>query len=454
MAPELIPFIAIVMLLLLAASVAKIRAGATAAGIMLVAVAVFPRHIMQFGADTGVPPDMAPAVPTISTYTAAAIVGAIIVILSKGKWRVTIPHWIMLVVLVGMTLAVWQGSAAQWAGYIVVITAVSGWAIGAAFADQMRGTTSNVIELSTAAVVTVLLGIQLLLALLQLSGISMPTWLTSEGRLDVESNSRAIGTLGHPANLSKMAFLLMLVLLPLTASASRVVRRWASIGVIAAIVLGAVTVSRANILAIFLTFALWLIISPRGLKLGQRVAMLFGLGVISLVSLPMVVARFEDDPEGGARPELLGAGLEQVARDLWGGTGLNSYISTVSEFDPATRLGYPVHNTFLFVLAEYGLVSAALFFFPFIALIKLSLTTSRLHRSTVQPWARVTLCSIPGFIVITMTGWGMAGGSSLVLWFLVSGFFYQVLQPNRGTSNELLSGTALTTFPRKAGFIQ
>lgn len=257
----------------------------------------------------------------------------------------------------------------------------------------------------------------------------MPVWLTSEGRLDVAVTSRAIGTLGHPANLSKVAFLLMLVLLPLTASTYRTVRRWAVGGIVVAVLLASITISRANILAVVLTLVLWLIWSPRGLTLGQRLFLLTGLASVSLLALPTVIDRFVDDPDGGARPELLGAGLNQISTNLWGGTGLNSYILKVSEFDPATRLGYPVHNTFLFVLAEFGLVCAILFFIPLLVMAIRAFRRVVGLASFATPWARTFICAAPGFLIITLTGWGMASGSSLILWFLINGYFYRILRP-------------------------
>lgn len=423
-----------------------------AAGFLLFSLALFPRPLWQLAVDTGTLTDMAPATPTIETYTISAALGLILVAITPRKVRIHPLHLLMLLVLLVLLLTIWSGQSHQWSGFIVVLTAVIAWAVGHGFAQALHADKDN-LATAVAVVVSALLIVQLVLALLQLAGLPLPTWLTSGGRLSVSENGRAIGTLGHPANLSKVTFLLMLVLLPLTAAKSLMTKRWAGLGVTLAIIAGVLTVSRANIIAMVVTLTIWLIWSPRGIKIGQRVALLGGVIVVGAISAPSIVERFLEDPDGGARPELLVHGLEQIERQFWEGTGLNSYVEVVAPYDPMTALGFPVHNTFLFVLAEFGAVSATLFFLPLVILILRATATSLRGSSVPKTWSRAAVAAVPGFLVITTTGWGMAGSQSLVLWFFVTGlFFHQVtMEWRRRRTPSIMQSTK---FPRSSGVIE
>lgn len=406
---------------------------------ILVSTALFQREIWAGDVTTNPLPDIAAGHLQLTTYTLAAIMA----VLSLGLFGRYIPfsgiHIIVIVMIAVMITFGWGDKPHQWSGFMVLFCASVAWAVGRALGKEIRS--APTVMLAMLRAIVVILAIQLALSLAQLAGLQFPGWLTavSERSDDIESTGRAVGTMGHPANLSKIAVLFTVLVLPFTAHGNRKIQRLALLVIGLSVALSGVTISRANILAIVGTIVLWILISPRGVHVRTRVTVLIFTILGTLAFAGDVIARFGEDPVGGSRSQLLDAALEQVSRTPWSGTGINSYIPVVAAFDRWTALGYPVHNTTLLAVAEFGIPLGFLWFLPLVSLWAYA-ALRFLHRDR-SPVTRAILCSIPAVLVVTQTGWGMLSAGYLSLWFLISGFQRGSLDDERPSGTKKVSGS-------------
>lgn len=394
---------------------------AVALVIVLVGAAIFPRSIGTIVASPEFTPyDIAPSSLALQTQIVAFMLAAIVLLLGRARMRFSVALTVFSVLLTGAMFTSWAGGTVpQWSGYFALIGAVLAYGVGWAVGRDVfaRGELARFFL----AVVLLVLLVQLAVAMLQLIGVPLPTGLVNSDRTLEQTVGRVSGTIGHPANLSKVTFVLMLLSLPFTAAADRKIRGLAFLCVALAALLGGLTVSRANLVAMFVLLAAWILTFPGRTRVGTR-----ALGTIALIGAtamfaPLVLERFQDDAEGGLRPLLLDAAMRQLGSDYVVGTGPNAYIAVVGQFDAATASGYPVHNAFLLLTAELGWVLAALFFLPLLALVGWSLL--RIGRSSVYLQVpRVVIYATPGIGVIFVTGWGMISVLIIGLWMFAVGF--------------------------------
>ncbi|MDF2990312.1 MAG: hypothetical protein K0S37_826 [Microbacterium sp.] len=388
--------------------------------VVLLGAALFPRTLVTLvRSPESTPYDIAPASLNIQTQTIAFVIAAVVVLLGTGRVKLPISLVIFVVLLTVGMFTSWQGTTPQWAGYSALIGGVLaygvGWAIGRESFNRV-----DVARLVLLLILGVLV-IQLAVAVLQLAGVSLPTGLVNSERTLEQTVGRVSGTIGHPANLSKVAFALMLISLPFTTAADRRISRLAFACVALAALVGGLTVSRANLIAMAILLAAWILTFPGRARVGTRIGgavVLLGAGTIFA---PLVLERFQDDAEGGLRPLLLAAALRQLSNDFLIGTGPNAYIAVVGRTDAATASGYPVHNSFLLLTAELGVVLAFLFFLPLFVMLVWGLF--RFGKSDqYMHTPRVLVYAIPGLGVILLTGWGMISVLLIGLWMFTIGF--------------------------------
>jgi hypothetical protein len=320
----------------------------------------------------------------------------------------------LLIVLTLLTAFYWEPALERWAGLLHVATAVVAWGVGATLSrvlnQDLKG--DRVVVLAVALVVAA----EAAFSVLQIIGVRDIGTLVDGG----ERIARISGSLGHPGTLGKTLFFLMILLLPFTRSIDRVAKRLAVSSIVLIVVLTALTYGRANILAAFAVIVGWSLFAP-GRNIRARFALPVGAALMALPFLGPLLLRFEADPDGGDRPYLLPAAYEQISRTPIFGIGPNSYISTVSQFDPFTTFGLPVHNSFLLALAEFGALGAILLLIPLIWLIIGAVRRMRVLGS-VGDSSVALLASLPGILLTGLTGWGLMASATLPLWFFVYGF--------------------------------
>ncbi|GAA3698145.1 hypothetical protein GCM10022377_08850 [Zhihengliuella alba] len=324
---------------------------------------------------------------------------------------------------------VWEGSALQWSGLIALALGVLAWAFGRVVGREIfaNNASARYLMIAMAGILTLQLGV----SAAQLLGLEVPSWLTGTDRTLEGLIGRASGTVGHPANLAKIAFITCLIALPFTLSKGRKVRFWAWTVVGLGLVTSGLTISRANLAAHFLLIGLWIVTLPGKARFMVRLASGVALAVLALIFLPPLLERFEMDETGGQRPVLLDAAWMQLSQNLWTGTGPNSYISVVGGFDAATASGLPVHNAFLLYTAELGLTLAVVFYAPILLLLLRSLRRAGRRGSQLSA-AKVLVFALPGYLMITLTGWSLMANFSLVATMLTFGILDAAV-PKRGT---------------------
>jgi O-antigen ligase len=167
---------------------------------------------------------------------------------------------------------------------------------------------------------------------------------------------------------------------------------------------------RANLAAAAALVAGWALLQP-GLNLSRKISVLLGLGVAGLAASGVVISRFEEDPDGGVRGEILDYATRIVSLFFWSGTGPNRYTI---ENAPLSGSFIPVHNSFVLALAELGIVGFMLLFAP-IAVMTIRAWGRRRLRTPAGDGARAIVASALPMIMIGYTGWGMLATSVLSL---------------------------------------
>lgn len=373
---------------------------------------------------------MAPLQPELRTYGLAAVgIALIATLLGKVKVRSICPLIPLLMWLaIGMAL-VWSGSPEQVSGVIQYVFAacawISGCAIGMTLVDPKTG---RRVATGIAYCIIFVILVEVLITLLQVAGFSVNALDASDASL---LGSRANGTTNHPNTLGKLLVLSICLLLPISQNVDRRTERFSTAAVLLAFIPLALAQGRANFIAAVLTIVLWIVI--RGLQSGRlQIGMLLAVVGLGSVFAGVFVARFAEDPEGGARTELLDLALSNIEAQPLSGVGPNSYTKT---FGPLTGSWIPVHNSFLLVIAEIGLIGFVAFMVPLV----LSIVTawrSRKRCAIGGACAASLLASVPGVVLIAMTGWAMVANIIFPLWFFTLGLLYTAVSNSRGSRQE------------------
>lgn len=381
--------------------------------LILFSLAVYPR---QLTASDGLPhPGLSTAEPEISNYGLIALALAIVGLANK-KTRSTLVVFLPLAIyiLTSITLQ-WSGSPEQLAGVLELFIVVSAWGAGSWLlsALDIHGASGRLLSF----LLLLLVAVQLIFAGLQFLGLIGGNIILNE---DGGGFSRVSGTLGNPNNLGKVLVLTMMLFLPLTRSADRWTRRASLYGVLLALIPIALTGGRAVFIGAVSILLVWAVMLPGTKSWGTKILLPTGVAVVGVVFAGFFITRFQEDPTGGSRNGLTDVALKQIAANPLQGIGPNSYVSVVGTFDPITGSGLPVHNSFLLMTAEIGVVGAMLLFSP------LAMTLFRALRNLRRvdfagDFARATISAAPAIILIAATGWGMTSGHVMAYWFFTFG---------------------------------
>jgi O-antigen ligase len=149
------------------------------------------------------------------------------------------------------------------------------------------------------------------------------------------------------------------------------------------------------------------------------------LGVFGVVAVVTLSGRFQEDPTGSSRISLLDSALSVLPRFVWQGMGPNDYLTLLGRIDPqAAATGLPVHNAFLLVLIELGVVGAVLLFLPWVTTFARG-CEKLFYRRLNLDYYRLAVCAFVPLGLIAMTDKGLVTDGILPLWFLVIGMCSQ-----------------------------
>lgn len=375
----------------------------------------------------------------IRAYT-VVIVGALAALALYKKVR-SVP-WLFVPFLAfagAMTLTVWGGTVQQWSGYLLVVTALLAWMLGTAGGQRIRRESGNgkFLLFAVSAVVVA----EAIISVLQIAGLEI---FPLSGRTGALMETRANGTFFHPNKLGQVLVPLMVLVLPFIRSSVKSLQRIAVCTMVAGLVAVVLSASRANSVALVLMIVTWAVLSRKDLPFlrAQRLprfliptfTVLAALGVAGVFIARFIQNGFED-----SRGDLVQVALQQIARTPWQGIGLNSYVDVVGQFDELTSLGWPVHNIFLHMAVETGIIGALLFFAPIFWTFILAYRLRTLPGSRGD-FAKAYCSFLPALLVIGSLDWGMLADYVLVVWFIVAAFcvakFNQAETPASPTPSE------------------
>lgn len=301
--------------------------------------------------------------------------------------------------------------ALHWATGILALT--NGVALG------RHATTHPTTRRTLVWVIATIIAAQFAVALLQLVGV--PINPHSESSAEAVAG-RVSGLLSHPNTLGKVLFLLLIFLLPMTRERCPKTAATAGATIMAAIALIGLTGGRATFAAAIAAILLWALAFPTR-NLSQR--LLLGAGATTVVALfaDYFITRFQEDPEGGSRTHMTDVAWT-LFRDHWLlGIGPNNYVAVGGPLDVYTASGFPVHNSFLLMLVEIGVIGVILALGPLIFLHALAAPTLFTRDDTFPTLScQALLAALPGVLIIGLTGYGMAAHSVFVLWWFITGF--------------------------------
>jgi len=191
------------------------------------------------------------------------------------------------------------------------------------------------------------------------------------------------------------------------------------------------TLSRTNILAALMIIIIWGLLLPGTRTLGARLAMPLIAAVVVLPMAGLLLDRFAEDPEGGARPRLMEAGLRVLEQNVLTGVGPNGFVDIASVTEPAVKqLGLPVHNTFILAAAEVGVIGALVLALPLLVALITAVVRFGDKDPTRAAFARSVLIVGAGIIFVGSTSWGMLQIPALDLTYFLFGFaFAQLTKP-------------------------
>lgn len=394
------------------------------APVLVVLAMVIPRPLLTLVPNFEPHVGIAPA--SLGLDLASAVLLAALLMVRRYPVR----PWIALagtgfVLSMAVGLATWGVDSRHLSGALLLVVAWLAFGFGSTLAGAgwLTGPRYRWLSWTLCGVLT----IEVVVTLLQSLGVKL---MFADVVSDVDFKNRAFGTFDHPSTVGKFCALALVIVLPGFRSADRTQRRLSGYAVLASFVATGLSQSRANSVALAAAVGLWWFLhnlpsQARRVRKRWNARTAVIAAVALLVVLPALALTLQRSSEdtGAVRTHLMEVGLPFVRAGLVSGLGVNSYVEIVGQLDSVTARGYPIHNTFLLLLSELGLAGAALFFFPIAATCTAAFRRV-FHDTEMGTWSRSYLSCLPGIVVIAATGWGMASGTTVICWYLVTGTAY------------------------------
>ncbi|MBW8761786.1 MAG: O-antigen ligase family protein [Microbacterium sp.] len=349
--------------------------------------------------------------PDLRTFTLIIAAGAVLLTFIAKPPLVGVFVPLMLWIGIG-GFFIWPADPPGVAGVIQYCIAILAWGIGMRAA---RSDPDSHLRRGLVLLIVVVVMAHSGVAVLQALGLNINAVAAADQEI---LGSRVNGLSNHPNNLGKILVISIALLLSLINSAKERTRLiWITIAV--AFVPLVLAQGRANLAAAAALVTGWVLLQPT-LNLSRKLSVLLGIGVAGLAASGVIISRFEEDPTGGVRSEILSYAWHIVSTFFWNGTGPNRYTT---ENAPLTGSFIPVHNSFVLALAELGVIGFVLLFAPIVMMV-IGAWRHRHQLSTSGDTARAIVASALPMVMIAYTGWGMLATSVFSLGMFCFGFMW------------------------------
>lgn len=389
--------------------------------LLLISTALIPLRLFG-GEESAFHVGISAATPEVRTFTLAVLISFVAVMIT-GK----LPSiWLYLPLLLWLLLnwiLVWPQSDLRLSGLLQYVVGVAAWGVAVTVGKcRNDAPTHRVIVYLVFAVVFA----NTMVAVAQFVGVPINVLSSADSSI---LGSRVNGLSNHPNNLGKTLLLLSILVIPFTESGDRRVARLATASIAMSFLPLALAQGRTNLAAIAALVLIWVLLSPR-LRISRKIGVLMGLSVAGLLASGVVIARFEEDPEGGVRGTIIEYAYAMIARYPWSGTGPNAYSFANS---PLTGSYIPVHNSFLLSAAEIGVPGALLLLLPILVVV--TVAWNRRRAATVGSYARAIVAGSLPIALVAYTGWGMLGTSVFALAMIVFGYLWGAMNSQASNVN-------------------
>ena len=257
----------------------------------------------------------------------------------------------------------------------------------------------------------------------------------AEARMvNIGSFMRAEGTLGHCNTLAQYLNMVLFPMLSFFAIEKKIGNKlWLIIGICLTIVMLFLTFSRSGWTSFIIGIAIYLLFKPK-MSYGKSrksfkyaVSFLFcGILIISFIFRQNIIDRFTTASEISTdqRIDLLVVAANMVTKHPFIGIGLNNFTEVIHMYDDtgiSKIFPAPVHNIYLLILAETGIIGLA---YTLFCLTLLLLYFIRLIKKSDEYTSLIALGIFSGFCSVLVNGlivWGLRGDPLMAMFFLYIG---------------------------------
>ena len=363
-----------------------------------------------------------PAAPVLTVAHVVIVVSLLLLPARRlSDWYVVLP--LLMWMVLGMAFF-WDRTPESWSGAVQYLGGILAWVVGMRAARAVLHSERS--QQLAVRIVSIALAIEFLVVAMQAAGVPLNPMESAQAEI---LDGRFNGTMFHPNDLGKAVVFLLVLLLVLQRDAPKTDRRLATIGVLAAIGSVTLTQGRVVIVCVIAALALWAVVQPKeAAPLSRKLTVLTGAALATAVSASAVIARFALDPEGGVREVTRDIAWIQITNGPWAGTGPNTYVTVVGNWNSLTASGVPVHDSALLIWSELGILGLACILSP-LAYVALK-CVGRFRLADTRGAGAIGFCILAVCAsMIGATGWGLMGSTILPLFLFVMGFLAQVAFP-------------------------
>jgi hypothetical protein len=329
----------------------------------------------------------------------------------------------------------WTQSRPLAAGFLHLLVLAASWAVGLILYRTVHSVTAGekIFSKWVAGIALFVSGVCVLQALgVDVNKNSERALRSAAGARDTIAGQRFVSVFGEPTAAGKFLFLLAVIGVVWLFGRDPQKKKQSVILYAAILVVAILTQTRTNFAAAGMLFLFYAFVANKRNRL-SRIFIGSAAGALSLYAAgPLLVGRSAEDQ--AIRWHTIDVAIEFITQNstvLWAGIGPNRYYEVLAPIDAWVALNYPVHNYFIYLVVELGVLGTLLYLLPSIVLTTRSIKAIRADSDHSQ-LAKAWLCCLPGLLLITMLGWGMLSIVAPAL-FLVMGYVNSSLtQDKRG----------------------